>query len=104
MKLPVRRKASSDHPVSVYLHTCGLPTLIANCSTHYGPYQFPEKFIPLIIHNARQGSLCRYATTARMLAIGSTSAIIVRQSSIMTKGFFEKVYLSNPESGVVNST
>lgn len=45
-------KASSDHLVRAYHHTYGLPTLITNCSNNYGPYQFPEKLIPLIIHNA----------------------------------------------------
>ena len=48
-------KASSDHLVNAYFHTYGLPTLITNCSNNYGPYQFPEKLIPLIINNALQG-------------------------------------------------
>jgi dTDP-glucose 4,6-dehydratase len=48
-------KASSDHLVSAYFHTYGLPTLITNCSNNYGPYQFPEKLIPLIINNALGG-------------------------------------------------
>jgi dTDP-glucose 4,6-dehydratase len=48
-------KASSDHLVSAYHHTYGLPTLITNCSNNYGPYHFPEKLIPLIIHNALNG-------------------------------------------------
>ncbi|MEE9910712.1 MAG: dTDP-glucose 4,6-dehydratase [Deltaproteobacteria bacterium] len=48
-------KASSDHLVSAYFHTYDLPTLITNCSNNYGPYQFPEKLIPLIINNALQG-------------------------------------------------
>jgi len=47
-------KASSDHLVSAYFHTYGLPALITNCSNNYGPYQFPEKLIPLIINNALQ--------------------------------------------------
>jgi dTDP-glucose 4,6-dehydratase len=45
-------KASSDHLVRSYFHTYGLPTLTTNCSNNYGPYQFPEKLIPLVIHNA----------------------------------------------------
>ncbi|MBW4596861.1 MAG: dTDP-glucose 4,6-dehydratase [Brasilonema angustatum HA4187-MV1] len=45
-------KASSDHLVRAYFHTYGLPTLITNCSNNYGPRQFPEKLIPLIILNA----------------------------------------------------
>ena len=48
-------KASSDHLVSAYHHTYGLPTLVTNCSNNYGPYQFPEKLIPLIINNALSG-------------------------------------------------
>jgi dTDP-glucose 4,6-dehydratase len=48
-------KAASDHFVRAYYHTYGLPTLITNCSNNYGPYQFPEKLIPLIILNALEG-------------------------------------------------
>ena len=44
-------KASSDHLVNAWFHTYGLPTIISNCSNNYGPYQFPEKLIPLIIMN-----------------------------------------------------
>ena len=45
-------KASADHLVRAYHHTYGLPTLTTNCSNNYGPYQFPEKLIPLMIHQA----------------------------------------------------
>ena len=45
-------KASSDHLVRAYHHTYGLPVLTTNCSNNYGPYQFPEKLIPLMILNA----------------------------------------------------
>ena len=45
-------KASSDHLVSAYFHTYGLPITISNCSNNYGPFQFPEKIIPLFILNA----------------------------------------------------
>jgi len=48
-------KASSDHLVRAYQHTYGLPTLTTNCSNNYGPYQFPEKLIPLVILNALNG-------------------------------------------------
>jgi dTDP-glucose 4,6-dehydratase len=48
-------KAASDHLVRAYHHTYGLPTLTTNCSNNYGPFQFPEKLIPLVILNARQG-------------------------------------------------
>jgi dTDP-glucose 4,6-dehydratase len=46
-------KAGADHLVRAYHHTYGLPTLTTNCSNNYGPYQFPEKLIPLVILNAR---------------------------------------------------
>jgi dTDP-glucose 4,6-dehydratase len=48
-------KASSDHLVNAYFHTYGLPVMITNCSNNYGPYQFPEKLIPLILHNCLHG-------------------------------------------------
>jgi dTDP-glucose 4,6-dehydratase len=48
-------KAASDHMVRAYRHTYGLPTLTTNCSNNYGPYQFPEKLIPLVIANALEG-------------------------------------------------
>jgi dTDP-glucose 4,6-dehydratase len=48
-------KAASDHFVRAYCHTYGLPVLITNCSNNYGPYQFPEKLIPLMILNALEG-------------------------------------------------
>jgi len=46
-------KASSDHIVNAYCHTYGLPVTISNCSNNYGPYQFPEKLIPLMIMNIK---------------------------------------------------
>ena len=48
-------KAASDHLVRAYHHTYGLPVLTTNCSNNYGPYQFPEKLIPLVLHNALKG-------------------------------------------------
>ncbi len=48
-------KAGADHLVRAYLHTYGLPTIITNCSNNYGPYQFPEKLIPLMTLNAIEG-------------------------------------------------
>ena len=48
-------KASADHLVRAYFHTYGLPVIITNCSNNYGPYQFPEKLIPLMILNAVDG-------------------------------------------------
>jgi len=48
-------KASSDHFVRAYHDTYGMPTIVTNCSNNYGPYQFPEKLIPLFINNIRHG-------------------------------------------------
>ncbi|MDR2551075.1 MAG: dTDP-glucose 4,6-dehydratase [Desulfobulbus sp.] len=48
-------KAASDHLVRAYRHTYGLPVLTTNCSNNYGPYQFPEKLIPLCMHHALAG-------------------------------------------------
>jgi dTDP-glucose 4,6-dehydratase len=48
-------KAASDHLVRAYLHTYGLPVVTTNCSNNYGPFQFPEKLIPLMISNALEG-------------------------------------------------
>jgi dTDP-glucose 4,6-dehydratase len=47
--------AASDHLVRAYYHTYDLPVLTTNCSNNYGPFQFPEKLIPLVIHNALAG-------------------------------------------------
>ena len=48
-------KASSDHFVRAYHDTYGMPTIVTNCSNNYGPYQFPEKLIPLFVNNIRHG-------------------------------------------------
>ncbi|MFA5851386.1 MAG: dTDP-glucose 4,6-dehydratase [Spirochaetales bacterium] len=48
-------KASSDHLAKAYFHTYGLPVTVSNCSNNYGPYQFPEKLIPLMILNMLEG-------------------------------------------------
>jgi len=48
-------KAASDHLVRAWHHTYGLPVLTTNCSNNYGPYHFPEKLIPLVLHNALSG-------------------------------------------------
>lgn len=48
-------KAASDHLVRAYFHTYGLPVTMTNCSNNYGPFQFPEKLIPLMVMNAVQG-------------------------------------------------
>lgn len=49
-------KAASDHLVRAWHHTYGLPTLVTNCSNNYGPFQFPEKLVPLMITNALSGA------------------------------------------------
>lgn len=48
-------KASSDHLARAWFHTYGLPVIVTNCSNNYGPYQYPEKLIPLTIRNAMRG-------------------------------------------------
>lgn len=48
-------KASSDHLVRAYHHTYGMPIVVSNCSNNYGPYQFPEKLLPLMINNIKHG-------------------------------------------------
>src|SRR5574344_1512259 len=48
-------KASSDHIVMAYYHTYGMPITLSNCTNNYGPYQFPEKLLPLMINNIRDG-------------------------------------------------
>ena len=48
-------KAASDHLVRAYFHTYGLPVTLSNCSNNYGPYQFPEKLVPLMVLNALEG-------------------------------------------------
>ena len=50
-------KAASDHLVRAYYDTYGLPTMVTNCSNNYGPYQFPEKLLPLMILNCLEGKL-----------------------------------------------
>jgi dTDP-glucose 4,6-dehydratase len=80
-------KAASDHLARAWHHTYGLPVLTTNCSNNYGPHQFPEKLIPLVIANALEGQSlpiygdgrCRSMVTGRMFGTGSTSGIIARQ-------------------------
>src|SRR5262249_26991989 len=49
-------KAASDHLVRAWAETCGFPVVISNCSNNYGPYQFPEKLIPLMVLNGIKGA------------------------------------------------
>jgi hypothetical protein len=65
-------KAASDHLVRAYHHTYGLPVLTTNCSNNYGPYQFPEKLIPLVILNASGGKPLPVYGDGRTSATGST--------------------------------
>ena len=73
-------KASSDHLVRAYHETYGLPVTISNCSNNYGPYQFPEKLIPLMILNAREDKSLPYTETAKMSGTGSMFGTIARPS------------------------
>ena len=86
-------KASSDHLVRAYHHTYGLPVLTTNCSNNYGPYQFPEKLIPLIIMNALKGkSLPIYGDGKNIrdwLYVGDHCAAIIR---VLEKGAVGEVY------------
>lgn len=64
-------KASSDHFVRAFHDTYGMPTIVTNCSNNYGPYQFPEKLIPLSSTIYVTVSHCRYMARARTCATGS---------------------------------
>ena len=66
-------KAASDHFVRAFHDTYGMPTIITNCSNNYGPYQFPEKLIPLFINNIRTVSRCPSTARVRTCATGSMS-------------------------------
>ena len=73
-------KAASDHLVRAFHHTYGLPVLTTNCSNNYGPYQFPEKLIPLVIAKALAGNRCRSTATAATCATGCSSTTTARPS------------------------
>ena len=68
-------KASSDHFVRAYHDTYGLPVVVTNCSNNYGPYQFPEKLIPLFINNIRHRKPFLSMARVRTCATGSMSRI-----------------------------
>lgn len=86
-------KAASDHLVRSYHHTYGLPVLTTNCSNNYGPYQFPEKLIPLIIMNALKGqNLPIYGDGTNIrdwLYVGDHCAAI---RAVLSKGAVGEVY------------
>ena len=68
-------KAAADHLARAWHRTYGLPVIVTNCSNNYGPYQFPEKLIPLTIIKAPPASRCRSTARARTCATGSMSTI-----------------------------
>ena len=76
-------KAASDHFVRAWHHTYGLPAIVTNCSNNYGPYQFPEKLIPLIILNALEGKPLPFTATATTSATGFTSTTTPARSFIV---------------------
>ncbi len=72
-------KAASDHLVRAWFHTYGLPTITSNCTNNYGPRQFTEKLIPLMISNAINGKNLPIYGDGKILEIGCMSRIIVPQ-------------------------
>jgi dTDP-glucose 4,6-dehydratase len=76
-----RRPRRPDHLVRAYHHTYGLPTLTTNCSNNYGPYQFPEKLIPLMIANALAGKPLPVYGDGRTCATGCTWATTAARSA-----------------------
>jgi dTDP-glucose 4,6-dehydratase len=73
-------KAGADRLAYAYHATYGLPVVITRCSNNYGPYQYPEKLIPLFVTNALDDEICRSTARARTCATGSTSTTTVRRS------------------------
>ena len=71
-------KAGADHLVRAYHHTFELPVVTTNCSNNYGPYQFPEKLIPLMILNACEGKICQFMEMVQMCGIGCMWKITVQ--------------------------
>ena len=98
------RKPRADHLVRAYHHTYGLPRVTTNCSNNYGPYQFPEKLIPLMILNAlAPESRCRSTATARTCATGSTSATTApRCALVLAKGRPGETYNIGGNSEMTN--
>jgi len=96
-------KASSDHLVRAWNHTYGLPTITTNCSNNYGPFQFPEKLIPLMIHNAIKGdSLPIYGNGSQIrdwLYVGDHCSAIRR---IMNEGKIGEVYNIGGRNEITN--
>jgi dTDP-glucose 4,6-dehydratase len=78
-------KAAAEHLVRAAHHTFGLDTVITRCGNNYGPFQFPEKFMPLALINAMNDEPIPYMATAKMCAIGSSSKITVEHSARLLK-------------------
>jgi len=78
-------KAASDHLVRAYFHTYQFPAIITNCSNNYGPYQFPEKLIPVVILNAKQGQPIQSMAMACRSEIGCMSATTARRYQMFLK-------------------
>ena len=86
-------KAASDHFVRAYHHTYGLPVLTTNCSNNYGRFQFPEKLIPLVILNARDGNRFRFTEMGRMFATGFMWRITAKRLQLCsTRGRVGQTY------------
>jgi dTDP-glucose 4,6-dehydratase len=96
-------KASSDMLVRAYYHTFGLPITISNCSNNYGPYQFPEKLIPLMIINAIQGKpLPVYGDGLNVRDWIYTEDHIKAIELILEKGAIGETYCVGGESEIAN--
>ena len=74
-------KAAGDLLARSYFKTYGFPVVVTRCSNNYGPYQFPEKLIPLFVTNALENTPCRFTETVSMSAIGFTWKTIAGQWS-----------------------
>jgi len=74
-------KAAADHLVRAWHETYGLATMISTCSNNYGPYQFPEKLIPLVIQTPSVASRCRSMATGSRCATGCMSMTMHRRSA-----------------------
>lgn len=96
-------KASSDHLVRAWGHTFGLPFVLSNCSNNYGPYQFPEKLIPLMILNAHRGkALPVYGTGGNVRDWLHVQDHAEALSMVLTKGVVGKTYLIGGDSECTN--
>lgn len=73
-------KASSDYLVRAWHRTYDLPIIITNCSNNYGPYQFPEKFIPLVILNALNKKKYQFMEMVKISVIGYMCMIMLGRS------------------------